>query len=246
MSGIAAGDPSAESFPDRDVDRLKSIGGHVVANHTHDHLDMTDRAAFPETAAGSTKLVQQVASTDALIAPFVKDGRFLFRAPFGAFDARDKSILHASEMKKYVGHVGWDIGSDRTATTAADWACWQDKPQLTTKACGDLYLAEIQKVGKGIVLLHDGDYGNVTNHSTTSGVGNTADMVKYLVPLLKARGFTFVRVDAVPAIASAIAKGPEALDAPAGTASANDGQRPGSSGGGAGGGSAADPCREAR
>lgn len=213
--------------------------GHVIGNHSHDHLDLTDRAAFPETTAGGTKLVAQLASTDSLIGPFVKDGHFLFRAPFGAFDARNRSVLQASAMKKYVGHVGWDMGSDRTATTAADWACWQDEPKLTTKACGDLYLAEIVKVGRGIVLLHDADYGNVTNHSTTSGVGNTADMVKYLVPLLKARGFTFVRVDAVPAIATAIARGPDAPDLPASAGSGADAT-------GAGGSPAArpDPCAQ--
>lgn len=178
--------------------------GHVVGNHTHDHADLTDKVAFPVTAAGNAKLVTELTATDALIAPFVPSGRFMFRAPYGAFDARDYNVLHASAMDKYVGHIGWDIGSTRTATTAADWACWQYNPQLTSKACGDLYANEIQTVGRGIVLMHDADYGNPNNHVATSGLGNTVDMVKYLVPILKARGYTFVRVDAVPAIASAL------------------------------------------
>lgn len=178
--------------------------GHVVGNHTQDHFDMTDKNVFPVNAAGNSKLVGELTATDSLIAPFVPSGRFMFRAPYGAFDARDYSVLSASAMNKYVGHIGWDVGSARTATTAADWACWQYNPQLTTKACGDLYLKEIQSVDHGIVLMHDADYGNPLNHSTTSGLGNTVDMVKYLVPLLKAQGYTFVRVDAVPAIASAL------------------------------------------
>lgn len=176
--------------------------GHVIGNHTQDHLDLTDRGVFPNGAAGDVKLVTELAATDAIIAPFVPSGRFMFRAPYGAFDARDYGVLQASAMKKYVGHVGWDVGGTRTATSGADWACWQNNPLLSTKACGDLYLSEVQRVGRGIVLMHDADYGNPGNHSVASGLGNTVDMVKYVVPILKARGYTFVRVDHVPAIAS--------------------------------------------
>ena len=74
-------------------------------------------------------------------------------------------------MNKYVGPIGWDIGGERTATAGADWACWQENPKLTSKACGDLYLSEIATVGRGIVLMHDADYGGIDNHSITSGTG---------------------------------------------------------------------------
>jgi peptidoglycan/xylan/chitin deacetylase (PgdA/CDA1 family) len=178
--------------------------GHVVGNHTQDHFDLTDQVAFPPSASGDAKLVTELTATDTLIAPFIPAGRFLFRAPYGAFDSRDYSVLHTSAMNKYVGHIHWDIGGIRSATAAADWACWQNSPQLTTKACGDLYLEDVQRIGRGIVLMHDADYGNSANHSLTSGLGNTVDMVKYLVPILKARGYTFVRVDEVPAIARAL------------------------------------------
>jgi len=43
--------------------------------------------------------------------------------------------------------------------------------------------------------MHDADYGDPTNHSLASGTGNTVDMVKYVVPLLKERGYSFVRLD---------------------------------------------------
>lgn len=178
--------------------------GHVIGNHTQDHADLTDKTVFPLTATGNAQLVTELSATDTLIAPFVPSARFMFRAPYGAFDTRDYNVLHGSAMDKYVGHIGWDIGAARTSTTAADWACWQYSPQLTSKACGDLYANEIQAVGRGIVLMHDADYGNPSNHNVSSGLGNTVDMVKYLVPILKALGYTFVRVDAVPSIASAL------------------------------------------
>lgn len=177
--------------------------GHLVGNHTQDHADLTK---FPPGAAGDAAVVKEVADTDPLIAPFVKDARFLFRAPYGAFDARGFAAIQASPMKKYVGHVGWDIGTARTNDSAADWACWQNNPKLTSKACGDLYMKEIEKVGRGIVLMHDQDYGNAANDNVSSGLGHTVVMVKYLVPLLKAKGYTFVRVDETPDIAKVFAK----------------------------------------
>lgn len=199
--------------------------GHAVANHTQDHHDLT---TFPPGAAGDAAILAEVADTDAIIAPFVPAGRFLFRAPYGAYDARANAVLHASAMDKYVGPIGWDIGGARTATSAADWACWQDEPKLTSRACGDLYMSETGAVGHGIVLFHDADYGDVANTALDSGVGNTIDMVKYLVPKMRAQGFTFVHVADVPEIAAALPPLPAAAhdagaDADAGAPSLDGG-----------------------
>jgi peptidoglycan/xylan/chitin deacetylase (PgdA/CDA1 family) len=147
-------------------------------------------------------MVSELTQTDTIIAPYVVANRFMFRAPFGAYDANVYGALQASPMSKYVGHIDWEVGGQRTATTAADWACWQTAPQLTAKACGDLYIQEIDAVGKGIVLMHDADYGQTANNDPNAGTGNTVIMVKYMVPLLKAKGYTFVRVDEVPEIAA--------------------------------------------
>jgi len=175
--------------------------GHVVANHTQNHYDLNSTARFPLDPAGEAALVAEVALTDTLIAPYVPNGRFLFRAPYGNLGARPYGLLHASAMDKYVGQVLWDIGGEREGTYGADWACWENAPQLTSKACGDLHLNEIRAVGRGIVLMHDADKGpGIDNHDPDNGIGNTLDMVKYLVPILEAEGFTFVRIDHVPAL----------------------------------------------
>lgn len=174
--------------------------GHLIANHTQNHQDLTDPAFFPASPAGDAALVDSVAQTDALIAPFLESGRRLFRAPYGRWDDRAFDLLAASPMSTYVGPIDWDIGDSRTATTAADWACWQNAPALSTKECGDLTLAQITAVDRGIVLMHDAAYGDETNHALATGVGNTVDMVKYIVPVLKAAGFSFVRIDHVPEI----------------------------------------------
>jgi peptidoglycan/xylan/chitin deacetylase (PgdA/CDA1 family) len=193
--------------------------GHLVANHTQDHLDLSSTTQFPVTTAGNAALLKELTDTDAIIAPYVPNAWFLFRAPFGSFSSRPYNLLHASPMDKYVGHIGWDIGGNMvgndTTGYAADWACWQNPnpPNLgvkTTKKCGDRYMNQIKAVGRGIVLMHDADYGDVSNTSLTSGKGNTVDMVKYLVPLLKAAGYTFVRADDVPEIRALLPLVPDA------------------------------------
>lgn len=173
--------------------------GHLLANHTTTHRDVTS------VPAG--QLVQELSETDAFVAPRVPPNRFLFRAPFGSWNAAAYNTLHASAMDKYVGPIYWEAGgiSDDYPNAAADWACWQGQLKntngtpangtgyATTAQCGDAYIAEIAAFGKGIVLMHD-PYGYAQGH--------TVDMVKYMVPLLKAAGYTFVRLDQVPAIAA--------------------------------------------
>lgn len=170
--------------------------GHLLANHGETHADLT------LLDAGS--VVLEVTTTDALLAPFVKDGRFLFRPPYNAFDAAALAALQASPMAKYVGPIDWDIGAAAGPQQAADWDCWQpigtsDPPIVDVKTCGDLYLAEIHAKDHGIVLLHDPYF-----IGDDPAQGGTVDMVKYIVPILLAEGYRFVAVDEVPSIASAL------------------------------------------
>jgi peptidoglycan/xylan/chitin deacetylase (PgdA/CDA1 family) len=179
--------------------------GHLVANHTTTHRDLVG-VVLP---TGAENVVQEIAETDADIAPFVPPGRLLFRAPFGYYDANVWNAVKASAMNKYVGPVRWDIGgaSGNYPAQAADWACWQNALQagggasfgVGTEACGDAYLTEIGAVGRGIVLMHD---------SSASANGNTLAMVEYIVPILKSRGYAFVRADEVPAIAALLGSPP--------------------------------------
>lgn len=160
--------------------------GHLLGNHTQDHPDLT--------TLGGAQVVSQLTETDAQLAPFLPSGPFLFRAPYLAWNTAAFGALSASPMKKYIGPVSADIGTQLTSNAAADWACWQQS-SLATQQCGDLYLQEIERVGRGIVLMHD---------PYSSAFGSTVDMVKYLVPILQARGYAFVRADQVPAIAAQI------------------------------------------
>lgn len=172
--------------------------GHLVGNHTQDHLDLT--------SLSDRDIVSELEETDAIIAPYVPQDRFLFRAPYGNWNSHDYDVLEATPMKKYVGPVKWSIGGEMTSSYGADWDCWQNTDGygvMTTKACGDRYLAEIRDRGHGIILCHDQDYGDSSNHALEQGKGNTVDMIEYIVPILKSEGYTFVRVDEVPDVAKA-------------------------------------------
>ncbi len=108
-------------------------------------------------------------------------------------------------MNKYIGPIFWDIGGTARGypKAGADWACWQGQlyntngtlangdGYATTVQCSNAYIAEINSFGKGIVLMHD---------PYSYALGSTVDMVKDMVPKLKALGYTFVRADKVPDI----------------------------------------------
>ncbi len=165
-----------------DVVEQQVADGHLLGNHTHTHQALTSLAA--------TDIVEEVAQTDKLLTALVPEGKLYFRAPFGDWNGNVHKALAGSPMGKYKGPVGWDVGDQLTATTAADWDCWDEQNGTrTVQECGDLYLKEIRTKTKGIVLLHDGPPG-------TNG-DKTAEMLRYIVPLLKKDGYKFARIDDV-------------------------------------------------
>jgi hypothetical protein len=68
---------------------------------------------------------------------------------------------------------------------------------LTPQQCGDRYMSEVERVGRGIVLLHDPYFID-----GDPAKGGTVDMIEYVVPILKAKGYAFVRADQVPDVAA--------------------------------------------
>ncbi len=174
--------------------------GHVVANHTQTHRSLTGRSTGTARLPDA-EVTRELEQTDALIAPYTA-GRFMFRAPFGDFDGVTAAALTASPMAKYVGSIGWEIGDHMGPAQAADWDCWipgADGVVMTTEQCGALYVQEIEAVGRGIVLLHDPYF-----IGDDPARGGTVDMVKAIVPLLEAKGYSFARIDEVPAIAAVL------------------------------------------
>jgi peptidoglycan/xylan/chitin deacetylase (PgdA/CDA1 family) len=175
--------------------------GHLVANHTETHRSLTQNEPVALT---DQEVVLELTKVDAMIAPFVKDGHFLFRPPYGQFEQKTFDVLQKTDMKKYVGPILWDVGGTMAPPNrASDVQCWKPATLQTVKGCGDLYLTEIDNVGKGIVLLHDPYFIEQGNPES----GGTYQMIQYMVPILKQRGYAFVRADEVPAVAKLLPGG---------------------------------------
>jgi peptidoglycan-N-acetylglucosamine deacetylase len=160
--------------------------GHLLANHTQNHVQLTKLSA--------ANAVKEVVDTDNFIKAVQPGGPWLLRPPFGAWSGTVARAANAGAMSKYVGSIFWDIGGQMGPAAGADWACWSNKYRLTPTQCGDLYVKETRARNHGIVLLHD-------VHSAT------VDMVKKIVPILKAEGYTFVALTAVPNIKTRIGAG---------------------------------------
>ena len=151
--------------------------GHLLANHTQNHLQLTKLSG--------DKVVKEIADTDAFIARAQPNQPFVIRAPFGAWNGKTASAINATTMKKYVGSVFWDVGGELTSHSAADWDCWGKG--VSVQRCGELYLQEIRAKKHGIVLMHD-----VHNKSV--------DMMKQILPTLKAEGYKFAALTDVPSV----------------------------------------------
>ena len=170
----------------------KIVGrGHLLANHTHNHKQLTKLSA--------ATIVKEIADTDAIISAAQPDGPWVVRAPFGAWNGTVARAVNASEMRKYVGSVFWDEGGALTSTAAADWDCWGKG--VSVQRCGELYLNEIRTKRRGVVLFHD-------VHD------KTVDMIKAILPTLIAEGYKFAPLQDVPSVKRAIAgaSAPEADD----------------------------------
>jgi peptidoglycan-N-acetylglucosamine deacetylase len=155
--------------------------GHLLANHTQHHKQLTSLSA--------REIAEEVRETHRIIGGVQAQGPFVFRAPYGAWNASVARAINDTGLKKYVGSVFWDIGGALTTTSAADWDCWGH--DMRPRKCGDLYLSEIHSRKRGIVLMHD-------IHS------RTIDMVKYMVPKLEDEGYRFVPLTAVPSVKEAL------------------------------------------
>ncbi|MDB4934141.1 MAG: polysaccharide deacetylase [Labilithrix sp.] len=195
--------------------------GHLIANHTEHHLSLTENLPTPLTPE---QVVAELVDVDKQISPLLqKDNIWLFRPPYGHWNDGAQATLEKTDMKKYVGPILWNIGGTMSTTTAADAECWKPATLKTVTECGDLYLREIDSVGKGIVLMHDPYFIDQNNPDS----GGTYQMVQYIVPILKSKGYKFVRVDEVPDIAKLLPNAKGAGAAPGTDPGATPGTDPG-------------------
>lgn len=172
--------------------------GHLIGNHTYSHPGLVALALAGGDVVGELK------KTDDIIRPYASSDAVLFRAPYGNWrekmpdsdQDRDTSLVadilnRSDQLADYVGPINWDI-------VAEDWACWRQG--ISAEECARRYLAETERVGGGIILMHDSSEEKFVRRRN-----QTMQMTKILVPDLKERGYRFVRLDAVPHVREAIA-----------------------------------------
>lgn len=166
--------------------RIRNLG-HLIANHTYNHPQLL------ELLAVGGDVVDQVARTDAVLRNSIDGPTIFFRAPYGRWSS-DVALALNSNLAVAMDHVGpilWDIDG-------GDWARWKagNSPQVAA----DAYLRAIQRAGRGIVLMHD----STADIDVIKQSNMTFSMVQILVPALKAQGYRFVRLDAVPDVVAAV------------------------------------------
>lgn len=151
--------------------------GHRIANHTVDHCHLPAQDN-PEN------FVFELQGTQEIIDRHICDGLFLFRAPYGEWDPQAAALAQAEPgLDKLIGPIQWDIDG-------LDWSCYQQGTPIAT--CGDGYLNILRgrPQQNGIFLLHDRPEFNV-------GSDGPLLLAQYMVPILKAEGFSFATLDAL-------------------------------------------------
>jgi len=182
-----------------DVLTRLSAWGHQLGNHTYDHPGLV---ALAETGGD---VVGELARTDLLLHAHMPKGPVFLRAPYGNWRQKqpgteqdsDTSIVadllnRSGKFPHYIGPVNWDI-------SAADYDYW--KRCAPAEECAAAYYETIGRVGRGIVLLHDS-----SEDPEIQAHNRTFQTTQLLVPALKAAGYRFVSLDAIPQVRSAVAR----------------------------------------
>jgi len=191
--GVPATFFAVGEFAAKSPDILESLerDGHLVANHTRDH------PSLPAFVARGGDVVGQLAETDEAIRDHVEGPVTFFRPPYGDWRLKGQARSNVAESLnrstlagRCVGPIGWDID-------AGDVGFWRD--DRPAEECARAYLEAVERVGRGIVLMHD----NTADIPEIRDRNRALELVRSVVPELLNRGRRFIRLDEVPQVASA-------------------------------------------
>lgn len=157
----------------RDLLAQMEAAGHLVGNHTQNHLNATKLS--------SAKLRTEIEKTDAILAQ-AGIGPGWFRFPFGA------STCSTASIARSYGHriLGWHVDSADWCFAAGGGHCsksvFKYVPDAYRHDMRAYVLSQVASRNGGIVLMHD-------VHAWT------ASELDAIVTALVEAGYTFVRVD---------------------------------------------------
>lgn len=117
--------------------------------------------------------------------------RSSYRPPYGTWDGAVAGALNANltTALRHVGPIGWDIDG-------RDWEFW--KNDRDPNDCVAECTREVDGTRRGILLMHDSS----ADQEFVKRRNRTFEVVRTLIPALKARGYQFVPLHAVPGIVS--------------------------------------------
>lgn len=128
--GALGADGKARLGPRAEVSRQLLDAGHVLANHSQTHAQLSKRSG--------DELKAEILHTDELLKAVDKRRSPLFRFPYGARNAEGLQVLESAHLRS----IMWNIDS-------LDWA--DPVPASITQRV----LSTVGKEGRGIVLFHD-------------------------------------------------------------------------------------------
>jgi len=163
------------------------ILGHIIGNHTYNHPHLT---AIRDGAI----LLEEISKTEELILPYLKEKTIYFRAPYG--DWNPQVAMHLNQLlpstTNYKGTYRWDNNScGRPDMWMHDWEYWRDG--LSAQQCASGYIREINRIGKGIILMHDSS----ADCEQMKANNLTFETIQILVPELKKAGYRFIGLNEV-------------------------------------------------
>jgi len=169
-----------------DVVREVHALGHLIGNHTQDHPSLDVLVAKNQTPV-TTILEGDLAIRETL--GLDAQAPVLFRAPYGNWNADvAKWARQESRLARSVGPIGWDM-----PVREGDWHFWGH--YFPPQEAADAFMREIEFTGRGVIDLHDH-----ASDPKLGAVNRTFEMMQLLVPLLKDRGYSFVRLDEIAEI----------------------------------------------
>ncbi|MGF7081447.1 polysaccharide deacetylase family protein [Mucilaginibacter sp. UYCu711] len=164
---------------------LKNFG-HIIANHTYDHPDMTYYWSI------NGDIQNQIIRTDTLIRKYIKNKTTYFRSPYGKWSKEVAMNLNSNLFStlEHIGPIHWDMGG---------MDCYFWRLGRSVDEAVNAYLEDISKVRKGIILFHD----DIADMDFVKPQNKTLELLKSLIPKLKASGYKFIALDEIASIREA-------------------------------------------
>lgn len=187
----------------RNLNIVKRVAdeGHLIANHsyTHNMFLSRDKARNDWKCDPDNEMYDELKRTHDVLAPFIPkhQKRLYFRPAGGGWCARYTTIMNADPIfRNYSGPLYWSMGGsvefadrgDRSGplSDAGDEDCWTNY-EFSVDRCLQGYKAAILRLGGGVILTHDVHMKSV-------------ELLRKLIPQLKAKGFKFITLDEVKSL----------------------------------------------